>query len=51
MICMKRIGENPDDLCDCNWFDDGTTHILPMRQNVFTLKEEGHAEQETNDMK
>jgi hypothetical protein len=38
MICMKQIGKNPDQLCDCNWFDDGTLHVLPMRQNAFTLK-------------
>ncbi|MFZ0183880.1 MAG: hypothetical protein WAL88_03485 [Nitrosotalea sp.] len=29
MICMKQIGKNSQELCDCNWFDDGTIHILP----------------------
>ncbi len=46
MICMKQIGKNPHELCDCNWFDDGTIHVLPMRPNVFTLKAKEPIDQE-----
>lgn len=44
MICMKQVGKNPDELCDCNWFDDGTTHMLPMTLNAFVLKEKEDAD-------
>lgn len=46
MICMKQTGKNPNELCTCNWYDDGTTHILPMRPNAFTLKAKEHLDQE-----
>jgi hypothetical protein len=46
MICMKQIGKNLHELCHCNWFDDGMIHILPMRQNAFTLKTTEHIDQE-----
>jgi len=28
-ICMKQIGNEPNRLCNCNWFDDGKVHVLP----------------------
>jgi len=46
MICMKQIGKNPHDLCNCNWFNDGKTHMLPITPNAFTLKEKEHLDQE-----
>jgi hypothetical protein len=36
---MKQAGKNPDERCDCNWFDDGKTHVLPMTFNAFVSKE------------
>ena len=38
MICMKQIGKKLNELCDCNWFDDGKAHVLPMRLNAFVLQ-------------
>ena len=43
-ICMKQIGKKPDELCNCNWFDDGVLHVLPIRQNAFTLKSTENSE-------
>jgi hypothetical protein len=37
-ICMKQIGKNSDQLCSCNWFNDGVLHVLPIRQNASTIK-------------
>ena len=38
MICMKQVGKYSHELCDCNWFDDGTTHVLPRTSEAFVLK-------------
>ena len=38
MICMRQIGNNPGDLCDCCWFDDGKTQALPKTLEAFVLK-------------
>jgi hypothetical protein len=35
---MKQVGKNPHELCDCNWFDNGKAHVLPMTLNAFVLK-------------
>lgn len=35
MICMKQVGKDPVDLCDCCWFDDGKTNVLPETLETF----------------
>ena len=38
MICMKQIGENPSDLCDCCRFDDNKETVLPETLEAFVIK-------------
>lgn len=38
MICMKQVGKNSNELCDCCWFDDGKIHVLPDTLEAFVLK-------------
>lgn len=50
MICMKQIGKNPHELCNCNWFDDGKVHILPIKPETFGLKQEDGSQLTKNEL-
>ena len=39
-ICMKQVGKNSGELCDCCWFDDGKAQVLPRTLEAFALKRE-----------
>jgi hypothetical protein len=43
---MKQVGKNPNELCDCCWFDDGKIHVLPAALEAFALKREEDIQKE-----
>jgi hypothetical protein len=46
---MKQIGKNDGELCDCCWFDDGKTQVLPRTLEAFVLKRQEDIQKTEND--
>ena len=53
MICMKQIGKNASDLCDCCRFDNRKEVVLPESLEAFVIKrrESTHDDINPNDSK
>ncbi|MDE1830654.1 MAG: hypothetical protein KGI25_10065 [Thaumarchaeota archaeon] len=48
MICMKQVGKDLTELCDCCWFDDGKIHVLPDTLEIFVSKRVESTKDETS---